>query len=135
MAMATLPSDCPFALEPFSIAEADHLARAAGSPVLQSGPLFRPMFPQPGIDFSEQQKDEIIRWHAEGVKDAIIGGRTCLRKLRHGDGTLVGLAGWVMERCREEQANPSENKTAAEAAKVSNDRRRRYVQYQYANSR
>lgn len=81
------------------------------------------MFPRPDVDFSEEQKDEIVRWHAEGIKDAIIGGRTYLRKIRHGDGTLVGLAGWVVERCLEEQANPNKNKTTAEAAKVGNEQK------------
>lgn len=118
--MATSLSDYRFALEPVFIADADLLARAVDSPASESGPLFRLMFPHPGVDFSEQQKDEIIRWHAEGIKDAIIGGRTYLRKIRQDDGTLVGLAGWVLERCLGEQADPNEKKTAAEATKVSN---------------
>ncbi|KAK4182671.1 hypothetical protein QBC35DRAFT_546371 [Podospora australis] len=92
--MATPLSDYPFALEPVFIADSEHLARAVESPASESGPLFYLMFPYPGVDFSEQQNDEIIRWHAEGIRDAIIGGQTCLRKIRQGDGTLVGLAGW-----------------------------------------
>ncbi|KAH6630173.1 hypothetical protein B0J18DRAFT_474825 [Chaetomium sp. MPI-SDFR-AT-0129] len=124
--MATPPSDytCAFgappAVEPVFIGDADHLARAVDSPASESGPLFRSMFPRPDAEFSEQQKDEIIRWHADGIKEAIIGGRTYLRKLRHVDGTLVGLAGWVVERSQEEQADSNKNKTAVEAAKVGN---------------
>jgi hypothetical protein len=100
--MATPPFDYPSALgagklprdvEPVFIADADYLARAVDSPASESGPLFRLMFPRPDVDFSEQQKDEIVQWQAEGIKDAIIGGRMYLRKIRHGDGTLVSLAG------------------------------------------
>ncbi|KAL2195591.1 hypothetical protein P885DRAFT_70216 [Corynascus similis CBS 632.67] len=83
--MAMPPSNHPFpfgagklprGVEPVFIADADHLAQAVDSPASESGPLFRVMFPRPG--------------HAEGIKDAIIGGRTYLRKIRHGDGTFVG---------------------------------------------
>lgn len=132
VAMATPPLDCPSALgagklprdvEPVFIADADYLARAVDSPASESSPLFRLMFPRLDVDFSEEQKDEIIQWHAEGIKDAIIGGRTYLRKIRHGDGTLVGLAGWVVERCPEEQANSNKNKTTVEAAKVGNEQK------------
>jgi len=105
----------PRGVEPVSIADADHLAQAVDSPASESGPLFRVMFPRPGVDFSEQQMDEIIRWHAEGIKDAIIGGQTYLRKISYGDGTFVGLAGWVVERCLEN--------TTAEAAKVGNEKK------------
>ncbi|KAK4103818.1 hypothetical protein N658DRAFT_420214, partial [Parathielavia hyrcaniae] len=100
------------------IADADHLAQAVDSPASESGPLFRVMFPRPGVDFTEQQMEEIIRWHAEGIKDAIRGGRTQrwhLRKIRHGDGTIVGLAGWVVERCLENMT--------AETAKVGNEQK------------
>lgn len=135
MAMATPPSGYPSALgagklppavEPVFIADAGHLARVVDSPASESGPLFRSMFPRPDADFSERQKDEIIRWHAEGIKDAIIGGRTYLRKIRHGDGTVVGLAGCVVEPSLEEQANPNKNKTAVEAAKVGNEQKSEY---------
>lgn len=82
------------------------------------------MFPHQGVDFSEQQKDEIIRWYAEGIRDAIIGGRMCLRIIRKGDdGTLVGLAGWVMERWPEAQANSNKNKTAVAGTKVGNEKK------------
>lgn len=117
MAMATPVCHYLFEIEPVFIADSEHLARAVDSPASESGPLFRLMFPHPGFDFSEQQKDEIIRWHAEGIRDAIIGGRTCLRKIRQDDGTLVGLAGWVMERCPQD-----ESKTAAEGTKVGNEK-------------
>jgi hypothetical protein len=81
------------------------------------------MFPRPDIYFSEQQKDEIVQWHAEGIKDAIIAGRTYLRKIRHGDGTLAGLAGWVVERGLEEQANSDGNKSTVEGAEVGNEQK------------
>lgn len=70
MAMAMPPSNHPFpfgagklprGVEPVFIADADHLAQAVDSPASESGPLFRVMFPRPGVDFSEQQMDEIIR--------------------------------------------------------------------------
>ncbi|AEO56663.1 hypothetical protein MYCTH_106827 [Thermothelomyces thermophilus ATCC 42464] len=134
MAMATPPSNSPSALgarklprdiEPVFIADADYLARTVDSPASESGPLFRLMFPRPGVEFSEQQKDEIIRWHAEGIKDAITGGRTYLRKIRHSDGTVVGLAGWVIEGCPEEQANLNRNRTAIKA-KVGNKQKSNY---------
>jgi hypothetical protein len=116
----------PRDVEPVFITDVDHLARAVDFPASESGPLFRLMFPRPDADFSEQQKEEIIRWHAEGIKDAVLGGRTHLRKIRHSDGTLVGLAGWVVERCLEERANSKKNKTTVEVAKVSNDERSEY---------
>ncbi|KAL2023479.1 hypothetical protein VTK56DRAFT_2475 [Thermocarpiscus australiensis] len=94
--MATPLSDYPFALEPVFIADADHLARAVDSPASESGPLFRLMFPHLGVDFSEQQKDEIIRWHAEGIKDAIIGGQTCRPVV-----IRVGLREPVLGRCQQ----------------------------------
>ncbi|KAL2183710.1 hypothetical protein L209DRAFT_737260 [Thermothelomyces heterothallicus CBS 203.75] len=130
--MATPPSNYPSTLgtrklrpdvQPVSIADADYLAWAVDAPASKSGPLFRLMFPCPGVDFSEQQKDEIIRWYAEGIKDAIISGRTYLRKIRHGDGTVVGLAGWVVERCLKEQADSNKDKTAVGATKISNEKR------------
>ncbi|KAL2173945.1 uncharacterized protein P884DRAFT_317179 [Thermothelomyces heterothallicus CBS 202.75] len=113
--MATPPSNYPSTLgtrklprdvQPVSIADADYLAWAVDAPASESGPLFRLMFPCPGVDFSEQQKDEIIRWYAEGIKDAIISGRTYLRKIRHGDGTVVGLAGWISNEKRSEDWLP-----------------------------
>lgn len=109
-----LSLNCHFALgetelgqgiELVSLADAAFLAQAVDVPASASGPLFRTMFPRLGVRFSEKQEDEIIRWHAEGIEEAIIGGRTSLRKLRHSDGRVVGLAGWVVERCIQEQAN------------------------------
>lgn len=120
------PGKPPRDVEPVFIADADHLARAVDTPASESGPLFRLMFPRPSVDFSEQQKDEIIRWHAEGIKDAITGSRTYLGKIRHGDGTVVGLAGWVVEPCPEEQASSNKNRTAVEAAKVGSERKSEY---------
>jgi GNAT superfamily N-acetyltransferase len=75
------------------------------------------------VDFSDQQKDDIIRWHAEGIKEAILGGRSYLRKIRYGDGTVVGLAGWVVERDPKERANTNTDKTTAEAMKGGNEQR------------
>jgi hypothetical protein len=98
--------------------DVDHLARFVDYPASESGPLFRSMLPRPDIDFSEQQKAEIIEWHADGIKEAITGGRTHLRKIRHSDGIVVGLAGWVLERCPKEQATSNKNKTTTEIAKV-----------------
>lgn len=68
-----------------------------------------------GTHLSERRNAEIIRWHAEGIRDAIVrrgGGGAHLRKIRihlHGDdgdgsddvSCVVGLAGWVVERCRD----------------------------------
>ena len=85
-------------VEPVHISDADHLARAVECPAFESTPLFRMTFPHPGADFSCEQKDEIVRWHAQGIKDSINDGKTCLRKIRHGDGTVAGLAGWIVER-------------------------------------
>jgi hypothetical protein len=106
MAMATRSStdhstpgatDLREGIEPVSLADAIYLAQAVDAPASESGPLFRTMFPRPGVGFPTQQKNEIIRWHAEGIEAAIMGGRTSLRKLRHSDGRVVGLAGWVAE--------------------------------------
>lgn len=123
--MATTPlSDCPFALEPVFIPDADHLARAVDFPASESGPLFRLIFRRPSVDFSKPQKDEITRWYSKGIKDTIVCGRTCLRKMRQGDRTLVGLAGWVVERnMEEEQTNSNENKTAAKETKAGGEQK------------
>ena len=85
-------------IEPVHISDADHLARAVECPASESTPLFRVMFPCLGADFSFEQKDEIVRWHAQGITDSINDGKTCLRKIRHGDGTVAGLAGWIVEQ-------------------------------------
>lgn len=123
--MATLSLDCHLALgekelgqgiELVSLADAAFLAQAVDAAASESGPLFRTMFPRLGVGFSQQQEDEIIRWHAEGIEEAIIGGRTSLRKLRHSDGCVVGLAGWVVERCLQEQAN--DDKAVANATRA-----------------
>jgi GNAT superfamily N-acetyltransferase len=74
------------------------------------------MFPRPGGDFSEQQSKEIIRWPAEGIEGAITGGRTNVRSIRHSDGNVVGLAGWVIEGCPGGQPNSTDNEAAVEAA-------------------
>ncbi len=112
--MATPLSNYTYALEPVLLADADCLARAVDAPASQCTPLFRVMFPDSGVDFSEQQNNEIIRWHAEGIKDAVMGGRTHLRKVRQGDGTLVGLARWVPEGCPDKQAKSNDNHAAVE---------------------
>ncbi|KAK4111694.1 hypothetical protein N656DRAFT_790309 [Canariomyces notabilis] len=127
MALAMPPCNCisrpgaeerPRDIETVFMDDVDHLARFVDYPASESGPLFRSMFPRPDIDFSEQQKAEIIEWHADGIKEAITGGRTHLRKIRHSDGIVVGLAGWVLERCPKEQATSNKNKTTTEIAKV-----------------
>jgi GNAT superfamily N-acetyltransferase len=85
------------------LADADSLARGVDFPAVESGPLFRLMFPRPSAGFSEQQRDEIIRWHIQGIKEAILSGKTHLRKVCNADGIPVGLAGWVIERDPKEQ--------------------------------
>ncbi|KAK3291874.1 uncharacterized protein B0H64DRAFT_242167 [Chaetomium fimeti] len=115
MVMAMSPSDylSAFVIAPVFITDVDHLARTVDAPASESGPLFRLMFPRrPGAEFSEQQNDEIIRWHADGIKDAIMDGRTQLRKICHNDGTVVGLAGWVVERGPEAEADSYKSRNA-----------------------
>lgn len=119
--MATSLSDRSFALEPVFIADADCLGQTVYFPASATTPLFRLMFPRPRVDFSEQQKVEIIRWHVEGIRDAIMGVRTRLLKIRQGNGTVVGLAAWVMERCLDEPGYSSETKTSAERTRVGNE--------------
>ncbi len=87
------------AFEPVQASDADYLAGAVEFAACKSSPLFQVMFPGAG-DFSGHQKDEIIRWYAQGIEDAINDGRTLLCKMRHLDGTVAGLAGWVVERDR-----------------------------------
>lgn len=96
-------------IEPVFAPDADRIARAVCCPASSSDPLSLVMFPHPSAGFSQQQRDEIIRWHAESIKDALINGRTHLRKLRLGNGDVVGLAGWVIERGAGERAEPGEN--------------------------
>jgi GNAT superfamily N-acetyltransferase len=122
--MATPPSDSqstidtaealPQGVKLVSLADADYLARVVDVPASESGPLFHVMFPRPDGDFSEQQREEIIRWHAEGIKEAITSGRTHLWSIQYGDGTVVGLAGWVVEGCLGEKPNSANNQAVAE---------------------
>jgi len=108
--------DLPQGIELVSLADAAYLAQAVDVPASASGPLFRTMFPRLGVEFSKQEEHEITRWHAEGIEEAITRGQTSLRKVRHSDGAVVGLAGWVVERCLEEQA--LEDKTLEKATKA-----------------
>ena len=110
--------DLPQGIELVSLVDAAYLAQAVDVPASASGPLFRTMFPCLGVEFSKQEENEIIRWHAEGIEEAITRGQTSLRKVRHSDGAVVGLAGWVVERCPEEQANKDNFKAPAKATKA-----------------
>ncbi|KAK4236342.1 hypothetical protein C8A03DRAFT_35751 [Achaetomium macrosporum] len=116
-------------IEPVCVEDAEYLARAIDYPAHKNHPLFHMAFPRaPGVEVSEKQEDELVRWRAEYIRwrigyqeHATTDGREALRKIRLEDGTVVGMFGWVVKRSPEE-ASLSES-TTAEATNVCNEQK------------
>ncbi|KAI0468145.1 hypothetical protein F4859DRAFT_491716 [Xylaria cf. heliscus] len=78
------------------VCDAEQIVREIDFPAMQSGPLYRLMFPT-ASEFTESQQDEVIRWYSDSLRDAITGQTTSFLQICAPDGSPLGFCGWRIE--------------------------------------
>ncbi|KAI1499858.1 acyl-CoA N-acyltransferase [Biscogniauxia marginata] len=98
-----------FFLSEVDVADAENIARHVQVPAMQTGPLYRTMFPLSDT-ITEAQRGEIVRWYADMLEDAFQDRREIFLKASSIDGTLVGFCGWtIIERnCKHVEGSNSQ---------------------------
>ncbi|EHK16818.1 uncharacterized protein TRIVIDRAFT_65437 [Trichoderma virens Gv29-8] len=87
-----------FILSDVGVLDAESIARHVDVPSMQNGPLYQTMFPQSN-EITEQQRDEIVRWYAETLEEALQDRWESFLKACSIDGNPVGFCGWtIIER-------------------------------------
>ncbi|KAM6514117.1 hypothetical protein FALCPG4_015279 [Fusarium falciforme] len=98
-----------FTLSEASVSDAEGIARHVEVPAMQNGPLYRTMFPRSDA-ITGTQKEEIIRWYAEMLEDALQDRWESLWRVCSVDGTPVGFCGWTII-VREHQVGAKDSQT------------------------
>jgi hypothetical protein len=83
-------------LSTVEVSDAESLARNVDVPATRDGPLYRLMFP-PWDDMSDVQRDVMLQWFVEGLRNAIERQADNFLQIRASDGTPLGFCGWVFE--------------------------------------
>lgn len=86
-----------FLLSEVTIADAENIARYVEVPAIQTGPLFRTMFPS-HTTMTEMQQEEVVQWYTEMLSDAVQAQEERLLKACSTDGVCVGFCGWTIAK-------------------------------------
>lgn len=104
-----------FTLSEVDISDAESIARYVDVPAMQNGPLYRTMFPRSAA-ITEAQRDEVIRWYADMLKDAFQDQCGNFLKACSAYGTPAGLCGWtIIERNRQHQVEANNGQPSGQA--------------------
>lgn len=82
-----------FAISDVQLDDAASIARHVQVPAMQSGPLYRIMFPQYKT-MTGSQIDEVIHWNTETLEKTIKDDSERFLKVCNVDGIPVGFCGW-----------------------------------------
>lgn len=77
------------------VLEIDDIVRHIDFPAMQTGPLYRCMFPSTK-EITGAQRDEIIRWYSEGLRDALRRQTDRFIQVCTPEGTPLGFCGWTI---------------------------------------
>lgn len=91
-------------ISPIDHADTENITRMVDFPSMQEGPLYRLMFPS-WADTTEAQKEEIIQWYAEGLRDALEHKTESFLQVCTADGVPLGFCGWRIERSGSEASD------------------------------
>ncbi|KAI0423745.1 hypothetical protein F5Y09DRAFT_348456 [Xylaria sp. FL1042] len=88
------------------VLQVEEIVRNVDFPAMQSGPLYRMMFP-PAAEMTEGQQNEIIRWYSEGLGDALTFQTDSFLQICAPDGMSLGFCGWTIGPSQPKEINSS----------------------------
>ncbi|KAI1133669.1 hypothetical protein F5Y10DRAFT_228312 [Nemania abortiva] len=108
-------------MRPIDVSDAERIVREIDFPANQNGPLHRLMFPA-SAEFTETQRDEVIRWRSEDLRDAIRHQTTSFLQICAPDGSPLGFCGWVVEGGRRAAGEGRAKPTGLESVDTQSNR-------------
>lgn len=91
-----------------SLPTVEDIVRNIDFPAMETGPLYRIMFP-PVAELTEGQREEIICWYSEGLRDALTCPANSFLQICTPDGIPVGFCGWMLGPLGPRESNPNAN--------------------------